>query len=82
MALYLPFRLGQAAARITGPSRATLWVGGLLAAALAGVALVWFVQAQLRSSHASQPEYWYALAFAASATVILLASVLPAVCKP
>jgi hypothetical protein len=50
----------------------------VLAAGLAGVALFWLVQAQRHSSAASQPEYWYALAFAVAAVVVLLASVLTA----
>ena len=76
--LIIPFLRYRAATRIIGRTRATLWAGGVLAAALAGVALFWLIQAQLRSSAASQPEYWYALAFALAAVVVLLASVLMA----
>ena len=78
--LFIPLRIWRAAARLIGRSRATLWVGSLLAAALAGVAAIWFVQGTCPrpSAHASQPEYWYALAFAVAAVVILLASVLTA----
>jgi len=74
--LLIPFRLWQLAAGNLGRSRATRWVGGLLAAALAGVAMVWLVQALMRAPYASQPEYWYALAFALAAIVVMLATAL------
>jgi hypothetical protein len=72
--LVIPLKLRQAAARFIGPSRATRWVGGLLAAAMAAVGVVWLLEGQERSSLAIQPEYWYAVAFGAAAVVILLAS--------
>jgi hypothetical protein len=72
--LFIPLLLLQAAARRLGASRASSWVGGLLSAALSGVALLWFLDAQ--SSRV--PDFWYAAAFGAAALVILIASSLVA----
>jgi hypothetical protein len=75
--LVIPLLLYQAAARRLGPSRATMWVGGLLAAALFGVALVWLLVAGPRLHQASPaPEIWYAAAFGAAALVTLVVSAL------
>lgn len=75
--LLIPLKLWQAAARFLGQSRATVLVGRLLAAAMAGVALLWLLQAQARSSQAGlAPELWYAVVFGLAAFVTLIVSVL------
>jgi MFS family permease len=77
--LFIPLWLLRAAARLLGPSRATLWVGALLAGTLAGIGVVWLIEGGSRSSPASQtPELWYAIAFGAAAVLILVISLLVA----
>jgi hypothetical protein len=70
--LFIPLLLLQAAARRLGASRAISWVGGLLSAALFGVALLWFLDAQA----SRVPDFWYAAAFGAAALVTLIVSAL------
>jgi hypothetical protein len=77
--LVIPFLLLKAAQRLLGRSRATLWVGGLLAALLACVAVVWLVAGGSEAMPISEtPEFWYAAAFGAAALVTLVVSVLVA----
>ena len=75
--LRIPYLLFHAAARRIGSQRTIRWVGGVLVAWNAGVAVIWAVQAMSRSTPAiDRPEIWYAAAFGIAAVVILIATVL------
>lgn len=74
--LIVPYRLFRAAARRLGTQPSIRWVGGLLLAWNAGVALIWAWLAMSGSTPPLEGDgIWYALAFAIAAMVVLIASV-------
>ena len=74
--LVIPYSLFQAAGRRLGTRRATRWVGGLLVAWNAGVALIWARAATSGFSPAMErPEVWYTVAFTIAGIVMLIATV-------
>ena len=76
--LLIPFKLLQAATRRLSPTRAIAWAGGLLAAALSGVGLLYLLAAQARGlpQTSAAPEFWYAAAFGSAALVTVTLSTL------
>lgn len=74
--LFIPSAMVRAARRRLGTRRTIRWVGGLLVAWHAGVALVWVRAAMSASGPVTeQPVIWYAVAFAIAAVVIAVATV-------
>jgi hypothetical protein len=74
--LFIPYTLFRAASGRLGSRRAIRWVGGLLVAWHAGVALIWVRPAMSGfTTAAERPEIWYAVAFGIAAVVILIATV-------
>jgi hypothetical protein len=73
--LVLTYRLFRAAARRLGTQTSIRWVGGLLVAWNAGVALTWAWQALSGSAAPLEGDaIWYAVAFGITAMVVLIAS--------
>lgn len=74
--LPIPVALLRVAGRRLGYRRAIRWVGGLLVAWHACLALIWVREALSRSTPATErPEIWYAVAFGIAVVVIVLATV-------
>jgi hypothetical protein len=70
-----PYALFRSAGRRLGRRRAIRWVGGLLVAWNAGVAMIWAREAMSRLTPAERPETWYAATFGIAAIVALIATV-------
>ena len=74
--LFIPYAWFRAAGRRLGTRRAIRWVGGLLVAWQAGVALLWAGEAMSGPTPAMKSdEIWYAIAFATAAVVVLISIV-------